>query len=144
MGCTKFQIYLTTNDFTIALRRFTGHFWARKGSQAPKNQNFQKIKHVALGTSPYYKCTKFQKYLTTNDFTIALRRFTGHFWARKGSQEPKNQNFQKIKNVAVGTGSCYECTKFQKYLTTKYLTWHSAGLRAIFGSEKGPKRPRIK
>ena len=60
-------------------RRFTGHFRAQKESQAPKNQNFQEIKNMTFGTGPCYKCTKFQKYLTTNDFTIALRRFTGHY-----------------------------------------------------------------
>ena len=140
--CTKFQKYLTTNNFTIALRSFLGNFWARKGSQSPKNQNFRKKIYTALETGPRYQCTKFEKYLTANDFTIALRRFTGQFWARKGPWGPKNQNFPKKIHTALGIGPRYQCTKFQKYLTTIDFTIAVRRFTGHFWARKGSQGPK--
>jgi len=70
-----------------------------KGSQRPKNEDFEKMKKIPPGIHPIYKCAKFQHDWVMFNFSRLPQSFN---FVPKGSQGPKNEDFEKMKKIPLG------------------------------------------
>ena len=107
--CAKFHKNRTIFEISRLPQSFTSVL-GQKGSQGPKNEDFEKMKKTSPDIHIRNKCAKFQKnqsifevYGLPQSFSLVL--------GQKGSQGPKNENFEKMKKPPPDIHPRNKCAK---------------------------------